>query len=68
MEVHAMQKALPDKINDELSSHPNIDTISMGIFDLKNVNRNVEECFLLQSIKKGRVGYQPKKYCFRSNV
>ncbi|MCW8850413.1 MAG: tetratricopeptide repeat protein [Melioribacteraceae bacterium] len=33
---------ISDKINDELLNHPNIDTISMGIFDLKNVNRSVE--------------------------
>ena len=33
---------ISDKINDELLSHPNIDTLSMGIFDLKNVNRPVE--------------------------
>lgn len=33
---------ISDKINDELLSHPNIDTLSMGIFNLKNVNRPVE--------------------------
>lgn len=33
---------LSDKINDELFSHPNIETISMGSFNLKNVSRPVE--------------------------
>jgi len=31
-----------DKINDELISHPTIDTVSLGRYDLKNVTRAVE--------------------------
>lgn len=33
---------LSDKINDELSSHPSIDTLSLGRYKLKNVSRDVE--------------------------
>jgi adenylate cyclase len=33
---------LSDKINDELSSHPTIDTTSLGNYKLKNVSREVE--------------------------
>jgi len=33
---------LSDKINDELISHPEIDTISLGSYELKNVSRDVE--------------------------
>jgi len=31
-----------DKLNDELISHPDIDTLSLGIYNLKNVSRSVE--------------------------
>jgi two-component system NtrC family sensor kinase len=33
---------ISDKVNDELKNHPNFQTVSMGIYELKNVQQKVE--------------------------